>query len=108
TAGSTLALQINSFLPGQYGNLTSSGSVNLGSAHLALTLGAGYRPFFLPPAFLVRTLSAPPIAGQFAGLPNLSRITVGNHHFLIAYSFLGGHAVTLLSLDPPATRLGFR
>jgi len=99
TSTSTLAAQINSFVAGHYGSLTVNGAINLGSAHLSLTLGA---PFTAPSVGTVLTLLSNPssgaVVGQFAGLPNNSTLIVGGHHFRLSYTG-GGFDVILTYLS---------
>jgi len=98
TSTSTLAAQINSLVAGHYGSLTVNGAINLGNAHLGLTLGAH---FAAPPSGTILALISNPssgaVAGQFAGLPNNSTLMVGGHHFRLSYTG-GGFDVILTYL----------
>jgi autotransporter-associated beta strand protein/YD repeat-containing protein len=83
-ATGTFAVEINGLTPGtQYDQLVAAGTVALGGATLAATMAS-----FDPPVGTTFTIvaSAGGVAGTFAGLPDLSRLTIGGRAFEIDYT----------------------
>jgi|GEM_PF-657693 len=92
---------------GRYGQVRSSGLVNLGSAALNIVpsanLGVGQQ------ITLINKTGVGPVSGTFNGLPEGQSFKVGTYTFAISYVGGDGNDVTLtiVSNNPPAPAPGF-
>jgi hypothetical protein len=85
-AGTTLYARLNGSTPGTgHDQVAVTGAVDLGDAVLSLTLGGGYAPAAGDKLFILTKDGTDPIQGVFAGITNLSRVTVGGYTATVSY-----------------------
>ncbi|MFL5328179.1 MAG: beta strand repeat-containing protein, partial [Gemmataceae bacterium] len=99
--GSTFVVELNGTNPGtQYDQLAVTGSVDLGSATLQVSLG--YAP---APGQVFKIIdndtTSDAVTSTFNGYAEGSIVAVGPYHFSISYVGGDGNDVTLTALTPP-------
>jgi autotransporter-associated beta strand protein len=104
-AGATFAVELNGTSPGtSHDQLKVAGTVNLGGATLNASLGfaaTGNETFVI-----VDNDGVDPIVGTFAGLPELSPVTLSGRVFRITYQH-NGNCVALVPNQSPVSNAGF-
>ena len=96
SSGSTFAVEINGATPGtQYDRVNVVGTVNLGSATLAASIG--FVPVGGTQFVIISNDGVDPVVGTFAGLSNGTGVVFGGQPFTILYTGGDGNDVVLMS-----------